>query len=57
MTVRNISDFIGALFVVAVVLLLVRPGSAGPQFVKAFTSALAAIIRTATKGTAEETKE
>lgn len=43
-----IADVITGLFVVAIIYVLVRPRSAGVDFVKSFGAALTAIIKNAT---------
>lgn len=44
-------EFIGLLFYCAVIYLLIRPGSSGPAAISAFTSAMSALILTATSAT------
>jgi hypothetical protein len=44
----TVADFFAALFIVAVIYVLVRPRSAAAEMVTNFSAALAALVRTAT---------
>lgn len=45
---RNIGDWLGLLFVVALIFLLVRPGSGAVALVNAFAHLLTALVQQAT---------
>lgn len=43
-----VGSFVTAMILIAIVYLLVRPGSPGPEFVKTTSEALATVVRAAT---------
>lgn len=50
MSVRGAGDFVAAVFVLAVVFVLVRPGSLAPKFIGAFGTAMENIVNYAVHG-------
>jgi hypothetical protein len=45
-----VGEIVGALFTLALILLLVRPGSLAPKFVSAFGTAMTEVVKFAVSG-------